>query len=145
VLLGVWLAVTGTTARLELVAGACAAALGATGQAVARRTAGDRRRVDPRWLARFAGVPLRIVGDVAVLARVLARAAARRRRPEGGYREVILAEVVGSGPEPAGRRAALELLGSAAPNTIIVRADPRSGTVLVHHLDVPAGRRAGVP
>jgi multisubunit Na+/H+ antiporter MnhE subunit len=145
VLLGAWLAMTGTTAALELVAGACAAAIGATRQAVARATMQDRHALDPRWPARFRGAPVRIVADMGVLCRALARALVRPRRPGGAYREVRLAEIAGTGEAPAGRRATRELRGSVAPNTIVVRTDAERGVALVHHLDVPAGRRAGVP
>src|SRR4051812_24970831 len=92
-LAALWLALVDTVVGPELVTGAVAAAIAATGAVVVR---GQRRlllRARPGWI-RFAGGPLRrTVTDLAPLARALWRRGVRRRAEHGALVEVPYAAV----------------------------------------------------
>jgi hypothetical protein len=131
---GLWLALVDTLSVAELLAGAAAALLAAAAtvlvleQRVVRlRPSAALALMLPR---RLALVPL----DIWLLARELARALTGSHR---GGRFYALAFDGEEGPRDNARRAAIELFGSLAPNTIVVGVDERQ--VIVHQL---AARRA---
>jgi hypothetical protein len=78
----------------------------------------------------------RVPGDIWLLALVLTRGLAGHRRP-GRFHELPLDLPVSAAGN--GRRAAIELVGSLAPNTIVVGVD-RHG-VVVHQLAGRHGER----
>jgi multisubunit Na+/H+ antiporter MnhE subunit len=132
-LAALWLALVDTVVVPELVAGAVAAAIAATGAVLVR---GQRRlllRPRAAW-ARHAGGPLRAaVTDLAPLLRALWRRGIRRRRERGRLVEVPYA-AVGDDPEAAAHRVFTQALGSLAPNTLVVSVDRERGKLLVHQL-----------
>jgi multisubunit Na+/H+ antiporter MnhE subunit len=132
-----WLALVDTVVVPELVTGAAAAAIGATGAVIVR---GQRRLLlRPRvgWV-RFAGGPLRrTVTDLVPLARALWRRGVRRRDEHGALAEVPYAAVADD-PRAAAHRVFTQSVGSLAPNTLVVDIDRENGTMLVHQL-VPSG------
>jgi len=129
VLFGLWVALVGTKAWLELVAGACAAAIGTASLEVVRSQGVLAFRFHARWLLE-AGRPLaRIVPDFVVLTLALVR-----RRPGGAFRAVPF-EPGGDTPLGAGRRAFVTVAGSLAPNTLVVDVDRERNLLLVHELD----------
>lgn len=92
------------------------------------------------------GVPLalarqlaRVPADLWLLALALARALAGRRRP-GRFHELALRLPVDE--RGNGRRAAIELVGSLAPNTIVLGVDER--WVVVHQLLARSDERESV-
>ena len=130
VLFGLWTALVGTKAWLELVAGACAAVVGVIAAEVVRaqRLLGFRFHV--RWL-RDTGRPLaRVLPDFVVLMLALVR----RRRSRGAFRAVQF-EPGGETPLGAGRRAFVTVAGSLAPNSLVVDIDRERNLVLVHEFD----------
>jgi len=142
-LYGVWLVYVGTTAWLELVAGACAVAIAATAHQAVRRTGVGGQRLDRRTLTLLVRLPWRIVEEFAVVLWTLVSAAASRERPHGRLR-TLRADATGLTPSAAGRRATLTILGGAAPNTYVVDVDPETDTMLVHDLDAAHAKGRGV-
>lgn len=147
VLAALWLALVDTVVVPELVAGAVAAAIAATGAVIVR---GQRRLVlRPRlgWV-RCAGRPLwGTVADLVPLARALWRRGVRRREERGAIVEVPYAAVADD-PDAAAHRAFTEALGSLAPNTLVVDVDRERRVLIVHQLvpsDDPAADAKPLP
>ena len=152
-LLGVWLSWWLILAALylliddsvlvpELVAGAVAAAVGATGATLVHRERQVLLRGELRWLRPVPRALAGLVGDLWPLARVLVQRGLLRRGGAGVTVEVPF-EATGDGSRDTARRAATEALGSLAPNTIVVRIDTDRGVVVAHQLlptDDPARR-----
>jgi multisubunit Na+/H+ antiporter MnhE subunit len=138
-----YLLLADSVAPPELVVGAIAAGVGATGAALVHRERRVRLHGDPRWLW-AAGRPLmELVGDVWPLARVLV-ARGVLRRPGAGVLVEIPFAATSDGPEDTARRAVTEALGTLGPNTIVVRIDTERGLVVAHQLlsTSDAGARA---
>jgi hypothetical protein len=121
--------------------GACAAAalLGLVLGELARRQGVARLRVPLAALLWLGKQVLRVPADLGLLARELARALAGRH-PAGRFHAVELD--AGGGPRARGRCAAIELLGSLAPNTIVVGVDEHGA--VVHQLKARAAERESV-
>jgi multisubunit Na+/H+ antiporter MnhE subunit len=121
-LLALWLALAGSLAPSELVAGALAAAA-AVGAAEVLRGHGLLRAGRPglRWAPRLAGVAVAVVRDFATVASTLVRG----RRPRGAFREL---------PRPDGPRGLVALAASAAPNDVAVEIDDEREVIVVHRL-----------
>ena len=118
----------------ELIVGAGAAAIAATGFELAReqRTVGGLR-ARLRWLAHVHR-PLRTVpSDIAWVSILAIRQLIRPRQVNGEFRTVPFRCGSDEGLE-TGRRALAESLGSFAPNTIIVGVDPERELLLGHQL-----------
>jgi hypothetical protein len=136
-LMAMWLALTDTRVVPELVAGAVAAAIGATVSGLVTRPGEPRTaarslallRLGPRRLAR----PLvRLVADTALLAIALWRRVALRQPVRGSFRAArLVAERERRGP--AGR-ALTEIWGSVTPNRYVIGTDEKDGIVVVHEL-----------
>jgi multisubunit Na+/H+ antiporter MnhE subunit len=152
-LLGVWLTWWVILAALylliddsalipELVVGAFAAAVGATGATLVHRERVVLMRGEARWL-RAAGRQLAgLFADLWPLARVLVERGLLRRGAAGATVEIPF-DATTDGPRDTARRAATEALGTLAPNTIVVRIDTDRGVVVAHQLlptDEPARR-----
>jgi hypothetical protein len=132
-----WLLLVGTVQDVELIAGLCAAAIGATAMEVVRSQELLGFRVAWRWL-RQAWKPLaRVVPEFLLLMGALAR------RPRGSFRTLDF-PVGGERAVDAGRRAFVVLAGSLAPNRLVVDVDPDTGGALVHDL-VPARSSQELP
>jgi len=128
-----WLLLVGTVQDVELIAGLCAAGIGATAVEVVRSQGLLRFQVEWRWLRRAWRPLLAVVPDFVLLMGALPR---RRRGefhtvefPTGGQRAV-----------DRGRRAFTGLAGSLGPNRLVVDLDPDKGEALVHDLVASAGR-----
>jgi hypothetical protein len=132
-----------TTALAELVDGAVAATIGATGATLvyAQRIVSVRFRA--RWALALWRPVAQAIADLAVLAGVLMRALARGERTRGSLRTVSF-EPGGDAAERAGRRALATAAGSFAPNTIVLDIDEAGGLMLVHQLVSKPGKRASV-
>jgi multisubunit Na+/H+ antiporter MnhE subunit len=146
-LAALWLALVDTVVVPELVAGAIAAAIAATGAVIVR---GQRRlllRPRLQWV-RYAGGPLRrTLTDLVPLARALWRRGVRRRDERGAMAEVPYAAVAEE-PGAATHRVFTQALGSLAPNTVVVGVDADRRVLLVHQLvptDDPAAEAKPVP
>jgi hypothetical protein len=123
----------------ELLVGAGAAALAATGFELARERYLARETVRLGWLARGYRAPIRVPADIGVVVLAALRQLVRRDASVGEFRAVRFR----SDRDQAlasGRAALAEALGSFAPNTIIVGVDRRRGVIVGHQL-----RRDGGP
>jgi multisubunit Na+/H+ antiporter MnhE subunit len=146
-LAGLWLALVDTVVVPELVAGAIAAAIAATGAVIVR---GQRRlllRPRARWMRHAAGPIARTVPELGPLAVALWRRGVRRRDERGRLVEVPYT-AVGDDPTDAAHRAFTQALGSLAPNTVVVGIDVERRILLLHELvatDDPAARAMPLP
>jgi len=127
-----WLAYQGEWNRIEWVAAAGAATLGAA-LATALASLGLLTfRIPWAAFADAKNVPLQIVTDFAIITRALAHRLAGRR--VHGRFVVRSFESAGSAARAAGDRGARAVLGTYSPNAYVVDIDPGRHVVLLHDL-----------
>jgi multisubunit Na+/H+ antiporter MnhE subunit len=124
----------GDLSRIDVIAAACAATLGAAAAEVARTVSAPGVRIEPRWVARAWSVPWQVVGEFGLLTWALV---ARRGRP-GRFRTVPFPGR-GGGPATRGRRAFIAFAVTLSPNSYVVDVDEEQGTAFVHELVPRAG------
>jgi hypothetical protein len=139
---GLYLLLIDTTSLPELIVGAGAATIAATGFELAReqQTAGGLN-MRLRWLRTVHRPLLKVPSDVATVSLMALRQLIRPKRVNGVFRAVPFR----CGPEhdiEVGRRALAESLGSFAPNTIIVGVDIEQELILGHQLRETGGAEA---
>lgn len=131
-----------TTSLPELLVGAVAAALAASGFELAREqqtVGGLTARV--RWLVRLYRPVKNVPADIAMLSLLAVRQLLRPRPVNGKFRAVRFR--CGDEEElETGRRAIVESFGSVSPNTIIVGVDGEHELILGHQLRPRGGREA---
>lgn len=88
---------------------------------------------DLRLVGRSWRLPLQVARDSVVVAAALVGAVRRRDRVEGAFRWIDHDEC-GEGRRPEARRAFLTVVGSVAPNVVVVDVGARPGRMLVHEL-----------
>lgn len=131
-----------TTSLPELIVGAVAAAIAATGFELAReqQTAGGlTARLD--WLRTVHRPLLKVPSDIATVSLLALRQLISPKPVNGAFRAVPFH----CGPEhdiEIGRRALAEALGSFAPNTIIIGVDIEHELILGHQLRPTGGAEA---
>ena len=125
----------------ELIVGAGAAVLAATGLELAREQGLVGESISLRWLLRLHRPLFKVPVDIALVAAATLRAIVRRAPRQGRFRAVRFA-CGDDGPRETGRRAVAEAFGSFAPNTIIVGVDPERELILAHQLRPSGGREA---
>ena len=125
----------------ELLVGAGAAVLAATGAELAREQGIVGESIRWRWLLRLHRPILRVPRDIVIVSAMAVRALVIRETPVGRFRVV---RFVPKGDEPleTGRRALAEAAGSLAPNTFIVGIDGKRELMLAHQLKPTKGRTA---
>ena len=132
VLFWAWLVYQGEWNRIEWVAAAGAATLGASlATAIAYRGL-LAVRVPLRAIADAKSVPLQIVIDFAIVTLALVR-----RLSGGPSRGAFVVRSFSSdesGPRAAGDRAWRAVLATFSPNAYVVDIDPESDVVLIHDL-----------
>jgi multisubunit Na+/H+ antiporter MnhE subunit len=146
-LAALWLALVDTVLVPELVAGAVAAAIAATGAVVVRQQRRLLLRPRPAWIRHAARPLLRTVTDLAPLGSALWRRGVIRRDEHGAIVEVPYG-AVGDSSDDATHRAFTQALGSLAPNTVVVVIDRDRRVMLVHQLvptDDPAANAKPLP
>lgn len=131
-----------TASLPELIVGAGAATIAATGFELAREqgTAGGVS-ARPRWFLTAYRPLLKVPSDVAAVTAVAFRQLVRPKPVNGAFRAVPFRP----GPDhdiEIGRRALAESLGSFAPNTIIVGVDVERQLILGHQLRPTGGAEA---
>jgi hypothetical protein len=125
----------------ELIVGAGAAIIAATGLELAREQAIVGEGIRLRWLARLYRPLLTVPKDIAVVSAIAVRALVRRPSAQGAFRVLPFA-CLDDEPHRGGRLALAETAGSLAPNTFVVGIDEERGLVLAHQLRRTAGRQA---
>ena len=123
------------TEPAELIAGAVCGAISAAGAELVR-THGSVHIALPDWgfLRAVAALPRQIVRDTALLTQVVWRVAVRGEEVRGRFLSRPFARAREKSPEAAGRRAAAKLVGSVAPNTLVVGFATDRDRVLLHQL-----------
>jgi multisubunit Na+/H+ antiporter MnhE subunit len=132
-LTGLWIPLAFDVSAPELVAGAVAAAAGATlATAVrAQRLISFRPRL--RWALRLWRLPLQVALDTGILVAVLWRRLVMRQPVSGSFRAIPF-RAGGEEPEANARRAMAMTIGSIAPNTYVIDIDQDYELILVHQL-----------
>lgn len=125
----------------ELIVGAGAAILAATGMELAREQSIAGQNVRLRWLARLYRPLLTVPKDIAVVSLIALRAVVHRPPSQGAFR-VVPFSCAGEEPYRSGRVALAEAAGSVAPNTFAVGIDEERGLILAHQLRRTEGRQA---
>jgi hypothetical protein len=116
----------------ELYALAGVALLSAIAFAISRQQDLGEAVFRVRWL-RFAWRPIaRVPEDIVTLSGAAIMQLLQRKRARGEFRAVPFKG--GMSGTDHGRRALTELLGSVAPNTIVIGVDPDRELLLVHQL-----------
>jgi hypothetical protein len=133
-LLGWWVLLVGTNAGIELVAGACAAVLGAGLAAGLRHRRLLSFRFEARWLAKTLRVPWHVTRELGIVMRVLALHLARAHQVRSAYRAFPF-PAGGADPVSRGRRALVSAADALSANTIPVNMDRDRGLLLRHELD----------
>lgn len=125
----------------ELLVGAGAATLAATGCELAREQGivGEGMRL--RWLARLHRPLLQLPSDVVTVSVAAVRQLFERRKTVGTFRAVPFRCLEDEKLE-SGRHALAEAFGSFAPNTIVVGVDRDREMVLAHQLKRSGGRES---
>jgi Na+/H+ ion antiporter subunit len=133
-LFGWWLVLVGTNAGLELIAGACAALLGALLAAALRRRGLLRFRFEARSFAKTLRVPWKVVYELGVVFWALALHLLGQRHLSSRYRAFDF-PAGGNDPTSRGRRAVAAEGDSLSPNTIPIDVDSEHDVALRHELD----------
>jgi hypothetical protein len=115
-----------------------AVALIAAGAFEASREQGFREaRIPPGCLKGTWRAVARVVPDGLLVCREAVAQLTRPRRTRGEFRAVPFTD--GEGERDRGRFAMTEIIGSLAPNTIVIGIDPDSELLLVHQLERKGG------
>ena len=137
-LMALWVMLDDSFRPDELIAGAIAAALGASLAAAATGQAGTRFRLRSAWLRHAAELPGQVVRDTVIVFAALARTLATGQPPSSGYVEIPVR--YGDDTAYGGtRRVLLTWAHSVAPNNFTVGLDPDRDVMLVHRLAGAAG------
>jgi hypothetical protein len=128
-----WMLLVGEWNRIELVAAAIAATLGATLAEGARAAAGLRFAIPPGRVPTIGTALLMVPVDFGILTWVLLRSIATRRVARGRFiaREF---EAGGDDPHSIGNRAWTTLAANYSPNAILVDIDQEQKLVLFHDM-----------
>jgi hypothetical protein len=132
VFFGLWMALVDTRKLPEVVAGAVAAVIAATGAGLASQETSARPSIRVGFLRRAPRVLWRLPLETVILARELVRAVGRRGRRTGRHRAVRFRH--SGGEEAAGRRVVSEYFGTVAPNRFVIGIDASRQYMLVHEL-----------
>jgi multisubunit Na+/H+ antiporter MnhE subunit len=135
-LMSFWVIIDDSLRTDELLAGAGAAAVGATLAEVASGQAGLRVRVRLEWIGRAAALPAQVARDTWIVFAALWRLLARGEQPHSEFRAVPL----GHRPDDADadtRRVLQVWSHSLAPNSFALGIEPERDVMIIHQL-VPA-------
>lgn len=142
VLMAFWIVLDYSVHTDELLAGAGAAALGATLSVLACYQAGIELRFRARWLLPALRLPGQVARDTVIVFAALARRMARGEEPPSGFRELPI-RAGDDSPEAVSRRVLMVGGYSLAPNTFVLGIDLERQVMIVHQLVVNQGREAG--
>jgi hypothetical protein len=130
-----WLLAVFKTEPAELVAGAVAAALAATGAELVRSRGYAPFAPELAWSRRFLRLPRDVIDDTWRMAGLLARHFVRGDRIEGCFRIVEFApREPADEPRAQALRAVAAWLGCVSPNTYVVGIDEEHDVAVLHQL-----------
>jgi multisubunit Na+/H+ antiporter MnhE subunit len=133
ILMSFWVILDDSIALDELLAGAGAAALGASLAELAGYQATTRLRMRVEWLTPALSLPGQIARDTITVFAALWRQVARGQRPDSGFREL---PVVFGDQSMEGKTRRVLLVGgrSIAPNSFALGIDADRNVMVVHQL-----------
>jgi hypothetical protein len=146
---GIYLLLIDTTSLPELYTGAAITLLAVLAIAAAREQGFAEASIAARWLLRAWRPVARVPLDVALVSLAALAQLVRPSRRRGRFVAIPFAteEAAGSGERAharnTGRRALAEMLGSLAPNTIVLGVDTSRRLILAHQLS-PRVERASI-
>lgn len=117
----------------ELLVGAGAAVLAATGVELAREQGIVGESIRWRWLLRAYRPILRVPADIVTVSLMALRGVVDRRPRHGTFRALPFASA-GDDQLASGQRALAEGFGSLAPNTFVIGIDTERELILAHQL-----------
>ena len=132
--LGLWMLLVFKTELAEVVAGAVAAAFGATAVELVLARGYAPFSGSMRWARALLRLPREVTVDTWLLTRALWRQLARREPIQGRFRVVHLPGTSGDDPRSEARRAAVKWLGSVSPNAYVIGVDEGRELVLIRQL-----------
>jgi hypothetical protein len=132
---GLYMLLVFKTEPAEIVAAVICGAISATATDLVRRHGTVRLKLPGwGWLRAVATLPRQTVVDTWRLVEVLWRVVVRREDVRGRFISLPFKGARGRSPEAAGRRAVAKLVGSVAPNTLVVGFANEKERVLLHQL-----------
>jgi multisubunit Na+/H+ antiporter MnhE subunit len=134
VCMGLWMLLVFNTQPAEIVLGAVAAALAATGATLVRSRGYIPFSPDLRWSRALLGLPRAVLVDTWRLTMLLVARFLRRRPIQGSFRIVHFACGPRDDPRDQARVAISQWLGGVSPNTYVLGVDERRKVALVHQL-----------
>ena len=139
-----WLVLDDTAALPELIDGAIAAAIGASGATLVRARSHVQFAAQPGW-SRYWWRPLvHLVSDLPELTRTLLAALAGGDRDPGRVRTIDFS-VRADDRARAAQVALASIAGSVAPSTVIIAVDEEGGQLIFHELTAREGRERADP
>jgi hypothetical protein len=140
-LMSFWVIIDDSIRTDELLAGAGAAALGATLAEVVSNQAGLRVRVRREWIRQAAALPAQVARDTWIVFAALWRLLARGEQPRSRFRAVPAGRAgkhSASDDEDATTRRVLQVWKhSLAPNSFALGIEPERDIMIIHQL-IPA-------
>jgi hypothetical protein len=126
-----------TTSLPELYVMVAVALIAAFAFGASREQGFAEARISPSWLTNTWRAVARIPAESLLLCREAVAQLGHRKRARGEFRAIAFR----GGEEEAdrGRFAITEVVGSLAPNTIVIGIDPDSELLLVHQLERKGG------
>lgn len=135
-LMSFWIILDDSLEVDELLAGAGAAALGATLAELVTHQSGLRLRLRIEWLTPLLGLPGQVARDTWIVFAALWRRLARGEEPRSGFRTVAV-QAGGESDEDRSKRVLLIWQHSVAPNSFALGVDPDRNVMVVHQLVQP--------
>lgn len=128
-----WLLLTSTVDRTEMLTGVGAAAVAATAFEVIREHGAPRARPRWSWLKPVPIIPLLVARDTVVVFAELVRQLGGGRRRPGRLQPIELPDV-GDEAERNARHLFVTIGVALSPNTYVIGFDPDRNEMLVHQL-----------
>jgi hypothetical protein len=132
--LGLWMLLVFKTEPAEIVAGAVAAALSATGVELVRAQGFAPFAPDWRWWRGYLRLPGEVLRDTVMIVALLYRHFAHGEPVKGRFRIVHFQDCAGDDPRSLARRATAKWLSSVSPNTYILGFDEKRDIAVIHQL-----------
>ena len=132
--LALWMLLVYKTEPAEIVAGAVAAALAATGAELVRLRGYAPFSPELRWGRGLVRLPRDVLVDTWRMLRLLVLHFARGQPVGGRFRTVHFEACAGREPRKQARRAVATWLGGVSPNTYVLGFDERRDAAVVHQL-----------
>jgi multisubunit Na+/H+ antiporter MnhE subunit len=136
-LMSFWVVLDDSLEPDELLAGAGAAALGATLAELVGHQSGLRFRIRLRWIAPLLRLPGQVAAGTWTVFAALWLQLARGQEPRSGFRAVPV-PAGGDSDEDRSRRVLLVWQRSVAPNSFALGIDTDADVMIVHQLVVPS-------